>query len=66
MLVNSLTDSSTNYSGYPDVSGNTIAYDDNGNMKNQIDKGILQIDYNQLNLPDKLKFDQTYIGVATF
>ncbi|PJJ67129.1 DUF6443 domain-containing protein [Chryseobacterium geocarposphaerae] len=55
-----VTDSSQNYAGYPDVSGNTIGYDDNGNMKNQLDKGILQIDYNLLNLPKKITFNQTY------
>ncbi|GAA4155326.1 hypothetical protein GCM10022217_13390 [Chryseobacterium ginsenosidimutans] len=44
--LNSVTDSSTNYSGYPDTSGNTISYDDNGNMTNQTDKGILGITYN--------------------
>ncbi|MCA6068833.1 RHS repeat-associated core domain-containing protein [Chryseobacterium sp. RG1] len=53
-----VTDSSKNYAGYPDVSGNTIAYDDNGNMKDHIDKGILQIDYNLLNLPKYVKFNQ--------
>ena len=56
--LNSVTDSSTNYSGYPDTSGNTINYDLNGNMKNHIDKGILQIDYNFLNQPTYVKFDQ--------
>jgi RHS repeat-associated protein len=59
--LNSITDSSTNYSGYPDVSGNTISYDDNGNMTNQTDKGILDIKYNFLNLPDYVKFDKTFI-----
>ncbi len=59
--LNAVTDSSGNYSGYPDVSGNTIGYDDNGNMKDHIDKGILQIDYNILDLPDYVKFDKTYI-----
>ncbi|REC61229.1 RHS repeat-associated core domain-containing protein [Chryseobacterium pennae] len=58
--LDSVTDSSTNYSGYPDVSGNLISYDSNGNMKDHIDKGILQIDYNILNLPKYIKFNQTY------
>ncbi|SHH36260.1 RHS repeat-associated core domain-containing protein [Chryseobacterium oranimense] len=58
--LNSVTDSSTNYSGYPDTSGNTISYDDNGNMKNHTDKGVLQIDYNFHNLPAKITFNQTY------
>ncbi|WBV60642.1 DUF6443 domain-containing protein [Chryseobacterium camelliae] len=57
--LNSVTDASADYNGYPDVSGNTIAYDDNGNMKDHLDKGILQIDYNFLNLPDYVKFNQS-------
>ncbi|MBB4808298.1 RHS repeat-associated protein [Chryseobacterium defluvii] len=58
--LTSVTDASTNYKGYPDVSGNTISYDDNGNMKDQIDKGILQLHYNFLNLPMSVVFDQMY------
>jgi len=58
--LSSVTDISANYKGYPDVSGNTIAYDDNGNMKDQKDKGILQIRYNYLNLPNYLEFDRQY------
>ncbi|MCU7615561.1 DUF6443 domain-containing protein, partial [Chryseobacterium sp. GMJ5] len=59
--LQSVTDDSFQYSGYPDVSGNTISYDANGNMTNQIDKGILNIDYNFLNLPKKITFNQAYI-----
>ncbi|MBT2621901.1 DUF6443 domain-containing protein [Chryseobacterium sp. ISL-6] len=59
--LNSIKDNSGNYGGYPDTSGATISYDDNGNMKNHVDKGILQIDYNFLNLPDYVKFDKTYV-----
>ncbi|WP_261510111.1 DUF6443 domain-containing protein [Chryseobacterium paludis] len=59
--LNSVKDASGNYIGYPDVSGNTIVYDDNGNMTDHVDKGILQIKYNFLNLPDYIKFDKTYI-----
>ncbi|NIF06737.1 RHS repeat-associated core domain-containing protein [Chryseobacterium sp. Tr-659] len=58
--LNTVTDTSTNYSGYPDASGNVISYDDNGNMTNHVDKGVLQIDYNFLNLPDYVKFDTSY------
>ncbi|MCW1961287.1 RHS repeat-associated core domain-containing protein [Chryseobacterium viscerum] len=58
--LNAVTDASSNYSGYPDVSGSIISYDDNGNMTNHLDKGILQIDYNLLNLPDYVKFDTSY------
>jgi len=59
--LSTVTDASGNYSGYTDTSGNIISYDDNGNMKDHKDKGILQIDYNFLNLPDYVKFDKTYI-----
>jgi RHS repeat-associated protein len=59
--LQTVTDNSGNYAGYPDVSGNPITYDDNGNMKDQKDKGILQINYNFLNLPDYMKFDKTYV-----
>ncbi|MCX8526470.1 hypothetical protein OF897_21385, partial [Chryseobacterium formosus] len=57
--LNSVTDSSTDYRGYPDTSGNTITYDLNGNMKKHEDKGILQINYNMLNLPNYIKFNQS-------
>ncbi|MEI3790175.1 MULTISPECIES: DUF6443 domain-containing protein [unclassified Chryseobacterium] len=60
--LNTITDASGNYSGYPDTSGTIISYDDNGNMKDHKDKGVLQIDYNFLNLPDYIKFDK---GLST-
>ncbi|WP_146942136.1 DUF6443 domain-containing protein, partial [Chryseobacterium hagamense] len=56
-----VTDTSGNYTGYPDVSGNPISYDDNGNMTSQTDKGILQIGYNILDLPDYVKFNRSYV-----
>ncbi|PIF45340.1 RHS repeat-associated protein [Chryseobacterium sp. 52] len=56
--LNTVTDTSGNYSGYPDTSGSTISYDDNGNMIDHLDKGVLQIDSNVLNLPDYIKFDK--------
>ncbi|WP_336703641.1 DUF6443 domain-containing protein [Chryseobacterium indologenes] len=59
--LTSVTETSGNYNGYPDSSGNPISYDANGNMTDQVDKGILQIDYNYLNLPDYVKFDKTYV-----
>ena len=59
--IKSVTDLSGQYSGYPDVSGNIIGYDLNGNMTDQKDKGILDIDYNHLNLPDKLTFNESYL-----
>lgn len=51
--LNTLTDSSSNYFGYPDTSGNVIGYDNNGNMTDHVDKGILEIKYNYLNLPEE-------------
>ncbi|WP_343664790.1 DUF6443 domain-containing protein [Chryseobacterium mucoviscidosis] len=59
--LSTVTDNSTNYRGYPDTSGNVIRYDANGNMTNQIDKGVLQIDYNFMNQPSLLIFNQTYV-----
>jgi len=64
--LNTVTDIAGNYSGYPDTSGTLISYDENGNMKDHKDKGILQIDYNFLNLPDYIRFDkglQTRTGI---
>ncbi|MCX8532081.1 RHS repeat domain-containing protein [Chryseobacterium luquanense] len=52
-----MTDSSTDYRGYPDTSGITINYDSNGNMKNHVDKGIENLDYNYLNLPNYILFN---------
>ncbi|MFY1047294.1 DUF6443 domain-containing protein [Chryseobacterium sp. GP-SGM7] len=57
-----VTDTSQNYKGYPDVSGNAITYDANGNMKTHKDKGILNIQYNYLNLPSYMIFDRTYFS----
>ncbi|MGN7705346.1 DUF6443 domain-containing protein [Chryseobacterium sp. 22543] len=57
----SVKDNSGNYSGYPDSSGNTIGYDLNGNMTDQKDRGIVDINYNHLDLADKFTFDQTYV-----
>ncbi|WP_131329497.1 RHS repeat domain-containing protein [Chryseobacterium piperi] len=42
-----------NPSGY-NALGNTISYDNNGRMINQLDKGINKIVYNYLNLPNNL------------
>ena len=60
-MLNSVTDAAADYRGYPDVSGNMIHYDGNGNMKNQVDKGILNINYNYLNLPKAVTFNESYI-----
>ncbi|PRB00442.1 sugar-binding protein [Chryseobacterium sp. MYb7] len=63
--LTSVTDTSGNYGGYPDTSGNPIPYDGNGNMTSHIDRGIRQIAYNYLNLPNYLKFDQDYVSHDT-
>jgi len=60
--LNTVVDTSTNYRGYPDVSGNAITYDANGNMTTHKDKGILNIQYNYLNLPNYMMFDRTYVS----
>ncbi|BAP32263.1 cell well associated RhsD protein [Chryseobacterium sp. StRB126] len=46
-------DTSSNGAGYP-IGENTITYDDSGNMKNHLDKGINTINYNFLNLPNNI------------
>jgi len=58
--LNTVSDASGNYSGYPNASGNIIPYDGNGNMSSHEDRGMLQIDYNYLNLPNYIKFDAEY------
>ena len=49
--LNNIIDASGNTSGYPG-GGNIITYDENGNMKNNLDKKIKNITYNNLNLPN--------------
>ncbi|QQV03067.1 MULTISPECIES: RHS repeat domain-containing protein [Chryseobacterium] len=53
----SVVDLKNNYGGYPETSGNIISYDDNGSMTSHIDKGILEIKYNILDLPSYVKFN---------
>jgi len=57
--LNTVTDSSSNYFGYPDSSGNLMHYDLNGNMTDHVDKGILELRYNHLNLPNYVKFNES-------
>ncbi|WP_228446552.1 DUF6443 domain-containing protein [Chryseobacterium sp. 3008163] len=59
--LNTVTDLSGQYNGYPDTSGNPISYDLNGNMSTNKDKGILGISYNILNLPSRITF---YAGLS--
>ncbi|MXS72117.1 hypothetical protein GSF70_12905 [Flavobacteriaceae bacterium W22] len=54
--LESVVDLKNNYAGYPETSGNIISYDDNGSMTSHIDKGILEIKYNILDLPSYVKF----------
>ena len=58
--LTSVNELKQNYLGYPDVSGQPIAYDANGSMKDHQDKGILNIDYNILNLPRTIIYNQLY------
>jgi len=60
--LNKVDDASGNYAGYPSPSGNPMTYDNNGNMTSHLDKGILQIDYNYLNLPNYVKFYKEYVS----
>ncbi|QQV03155.1 MULTISPECIES: RHS repeat domain-containing protein [Chryseobacterium] len=53
----SVVDLKNNYGGYPETSGNIISYDDNGSMTSHIDKGILEIKYNILDIPSYVKFN---------
>lgn len=57
--LDTVTEGAGNYFGYPETSGNLITYDENANMKSQVDKKILQIDYNFLNLPNYIKFNRS-------
>jgi hypothetical protein len=59
--LDTVTEGSGNYFGYPDTSGSLITYDDNANMTSQTDKGMLEIKYNYLNLPDYVKFNQSVV-----
>lgn len=54
-------DSSNNYLGYPSSAANLIQYDNNGNMIDHLDRGMLEIKYNHLDLPNYVKFDQYVI-----
>ncbi|MGE8513545.1 MAG: hypothetical protein ACN6N7_12635, partial [Chryseobacterium culicis] len=58
--VNTVSDASSNYAGYPASVSTAIPYDGNGNMISHEDRGILQIDYNYLNLPNSIKFNRLY------
>ncbi|MGX9987600.1 DUF6443 domain-containing protein, partial [Soonwooa purpurea] len=51
--VTNIQDASANSLGYPG-GGQTISYDNNGNMTSMPDKGISKIDYNYLNLPTEI------------
>jgi RHS repeat-associated protein len=60
--LRTVTDSSADYRGYPDISGNEIGYDLNGNMTIHPDKGISAIAYNYLNLPSKITIGSKKVG----
>ncbi|KAA0126033.1 hypothetical protein FY557_19480 [Chryseobacterium sp. SN22] len=55
--LNKIIDEQQNSSGYPyAVAPELIVHDNNGNMTINVDKGLLSIGYNYLNLPDALLF----------
>ncbi|WP_312508873.1 DUF6443 domain-containing protein [Chryseobacterium culicis] len=64
--LDTVTEISGNYFGYPETSGNVISYDDNSNMTSQIDKGLLEIKYNYLNLPNYIKFNESVVRQDLF
>jgi RHS repeat-associated protein len=55
--VKTINDASQNPTGY-EGGGNTITYDQNGNMLSMPDKGINSIQYNYLNLPNNLHLNR--------
>ncbi|MET3537268.1 DUF6443 domain-containing protein [Chryseobacterium limigenitum] len=59
--LDTVADGSGNYFGYPDTSGSPITYDENVNMTSKTDKGMLEIKYNYLNLPNYIKFNQSVV-----
>lgn len=60
--LTTVSDASGNYAGYPGTLGTPFTYDSNGNMTSHLDKGMLQIDYNYLNLPNYVKFYKEYVS----
>ncbi|MFC3757891.1 DUF6443 domain-containing protein [Chryseobacterium tructae] len=64
--LQTVTDSTQNTAGY-EGGGNIIEYDLNGSMTNMKDKGIQNIVYNYLNLPDRIAIQQanTLGGITT-
>ena len=59
----SVSDSSGNTTGFKDVSGTDYAYDLNGNMISDNNKGISSINYNHLNLPTKVSSASQYASI---
>jgi len=55
--LNRIVENALNDTGYEGGS-NLISYDLNGNMTNMLDKGIQEINYNHLNLPNALGLPQ--------
>ncbi|MBB5333526.1 DUF6443 domain-containing protein [Chryseobacterium koreense] len=55
--LDSITDLSEDANGY-EGGGNTISYDDNGNMTDMRDKGIYEIGYNMLNLANSIEISE--------
>jgi RHS repeat-associated protein len=56
--LNNITDGGQSGYGFVDVqNGSDYSYDNNGNLKEDLNKGILEISYNYLNLPTEVKKD---------
>ncbi|MDR6546624.1 RHS repeat-associated protein [Chryseobacterium rhizosphaerae] len=64
--LTNIKDNTNNQAGY-EGGGNTISYDLNGNMLKMADKNISKIQYNHLNLPNKLEYgDMGIFGVSQY
>ncbi|ASW75958.1 sugar-binding protein [Chryseobacterium piperi] len=62
--LQSVTDIVQNLDGYPG-GGNTISYDLNGNMIKHLDKDIISIKYNHLNLPNDFTVNLENVSQTT-
>lgn len=63
-LIN-IIDKSSNNAGYP-VGGKPISYDSNGNIENHTNRGINQIKYNFLDLPNEVHSSNLFISPFKF
>ncbi|VEH20799.1 RHS repeat-associated core domain [Chryseobacterium nakagawai] len=60
--LNRVIENALNETGY-EGGNNLVTYDQNGNMKDMLDKGIQSIGYNFLDLPNQLSVTENSLGV---